>query len=335
VIVDCDRHVTFTDFRELFPYMSISWQKHFERTEFIGAIIDTSRHIWADDRHVHDEPVARAFEPDETALVLPHQGLTVNGWADTVAAKAFLEALNAFGEEHWTQPGSARVVVASPYDIAWSAAEVRRRAQSGAAAVAIPLAGPLLGSGYYDALYDACQETGLSVVVHFSGLEGFYRGAQPLAGGVHWSAFSRHVLMSQLAESNLASMSFEGTFEKFPDLRVLVSGFGFTWVPPLLWRLDREWRTFRHDVPWVKRPPSEYIRDHVWITSWPLREAGAAVWERFGFTDENRARVVYGSHDPFDGDSPADVREVLGESAGDVLLSSGAAFLQPLTSDVV
>jgi predicted TIM-barrel fold metal-dependent hydrolase len=193
----------------------------------------------------------------------------------------------------------------------------------------------LLGAGFYDPIYEACQEAGLPVVVHFSGLEGFYRGAQPLAGGLHWSAFSRHVLLPQLAESNLASMSFEGTFEKFPGLRVLVSGFGFTWLPPLLWRLDREWRTFRHDVPWVKRPPSAYLKEQVWVTSWPLSEGGADVWERFGFADEVRDRVVYGSHDPFDGDSSSAVRVLLGESRGEALLASGATLLSSLTSDVV
>jgi uncharacterized protein len=333
MIVDCDRHVAFGDFRELFPYMSGSWQKHFERSEFVGAIGDTSRHVWADDRYTHAPPEVRAYEEDEIALLLPHQGLTVNGWADTVAAKAFLEGMNAFGEERWEREGGERTIVVSPHDPAWSGAEIRRRAEGGAAAVAIPLGGPLLGSEHYDPIYDACQETGLPVVVHFSGLEGFYRGAQPLAGGIHWSAFLRHVLLPHLAESNVTSMAFEGTFEKFPSLRVLVSSFGFTWLPPLLWRLDREWATFRHDIPWVKRPPSDYVKHHVWVTSWPLGETGGAdVWARFGFTDDVRARVVYGSHDPFDGDSPDDVRTAMGNGA-DALLSAGAALFAPLTVD--
>jgi predicted TIM-barrel fold metal-dependent hydrolase len=333
MIVDCDRHVAFDDFRDLFPHMSLSWQKRFDRREFLGSIVDTSRHVWADDRYSHPDPAPRESEQDEVALLLPHQGLTVNGWADPVTSAAFLEAMNSYGEEHWSAPGSRRTVVVSPYDPQWSANEVRRCASAGAAAVAIPLAGPQLGSSYYDPIYDACQETGLPVVVHFSGLEGYYRGAQPLAGGVHWSAFSRHVLLPQLAESNLASMTFEGSFEKFPELRMLVSGFGFTWLPPLLWRLDREWATFRHDIPWVKRRPSEYLKEQAWFASWPLAEAGPDVWERFGFTDEVRARIVYGSHDPFDGDTPDDIRQVLGGEA-DSLLAAGAALLAPVTSDV-
>jgi hypothetical protein len=327
MIADLDRHVAFHDFRDLFPHMARAWRKHFERTEFIGAIADTSRHVWADDRFDHPEVAPRPLETSESALVLPHQALTVNGWADTVAAKTFLEAVNSYGEEHWGDAGVARTIVVSPHDAEWSANEVRRRAAAGAAAVAIPLGGPLLGNGFFDPLYAACAETELPVVVHFSGLEGLYRGAQPLAGGLHWSAFARHALLPQLAESNLSSMAFEGTFEKFPRLQVIVSGFGFAWLPPLLWRLDREWKTFRHDVPWVKRAPSEYVKDRVWVTSWPVREGGADALERFGVADDVRARVVYGSHDPFHGDSPADVVEVLGEVAGGRVLAAGASLV--------
>jgi predicted TIM-barrel fold metal-dependent hydrolase len=37
-----------------------------------------------------------------------------------------------------------------------------------------------------------------------------------------------------------------------------------------MWRFDKEWRNLRRLVPWVKRPPSEYIREHVRLTIQPL-----------------------------------------------------------------
>ena len=45
---------------------------------------------------------------------------------------------------------------------------------------------------------------------------------------------------------------------------------GFTWLPAHMWRFDKEWRNLRRLVPWVKRPPSEYIREHVRVTVQPL-----------------------------------------------------------------
>jgi predicted TIM-barrel fold metal-dependent hydrolase len=43
-------------------------------------------------------------------------------------------------------------------------------------------------------------------------------------------------------------------------------------VPPLCWRLDKVWKKLRSETPHLKRPPSEYIREHVWFTTQPIEE---------------------------------------------------------------
>ncbi len=45
---------------------------------------------------------------------------------------------------------------------------------------------------------------------------------------------------------------------------------GFTWLPAHMWRFDKEWRNLRRLVPWVKRAPSEYVREHFRLTVQPL-----------------------------------------------------------------
>jgi hypothetical protein len=82
----------------------------------------------------------------------------------------------------------------------------------------------------------------------------------------------------------------------------------------------------------VKEKPSTYILDHVWLTTWPLGEvAGADVWEKFGFNDQLAGRIAFGSHQPFGGDSPADVEATLGEErAADILLRGGPLFSAPM-----
>ena len=37
-----------------------------------------------------------------------------------------------------------------------------------------------------------------------------------------------------------------------------------------MWRMDKEWRNLRRQVPWVRRPPSEYVREHVRVGIQPL-----------------------------------------------------------------
>jgi predicted TIM-barrel fold metal-dependent hydrolase len=328
VIVDCDRHVAVGDYAELFSHMSRSWQKHFERDEFVGSVRDAAAHIRMTDCFGGEVQVGSAAGSDvDLALAIPHQGLTINGWADQVAAKVFIEALNSYAEQNWSNAESDRTaILTSPYDPQWSAETIRARsASSRYAAVSLPLSSTLMGSEVFDPIYSAAVVADLPVVIHFSGVEGLYFGAPSLSGGVHGTAFARSILMPHLAESNIASLCFGGTFEKFPRLRVLFCGFGFAWLPSLLWRLDREWRTFRHDVPWVKRPPSEYVMEHAWLSTWPIGEAVDA-WTSGIFTDHLRARVVFGSHDPFDGDTIGDIRAAL-DSKADVVLGNGAAAL--------
>jgi predicted TIM-barrel fold metal-dependent hydrolase len=38
----------------------------------------------------------------------------------------------------------------------------------------------------------------------------------------------------------------------------------------MLWRFDKDWKGLRREVPWVERPPSEVIREHVRMTVAPL-----------------------------------------------------------------
>lgn len=332
MIVDCDRHVAVENYAQLFAHMSQSWQKHFERDEFVGSVRDAASHIHMSDRFGQDVLIGSPAEAEvDLALAVPHQGLTTNGWADQVAAKTFLTAVNAWSLQNWESYDAGRcAIVVSPHHPEWSATTITDAASTSDryGAVAIPLNTTLLGAEAFDPIYAAATAADLPVIVHFSGVEGHYLGAPPLSGGVHTTAFARAALMPHLAESHITSLCFSGTFEKFPQLRVLFSGFGFAWLPSLLWRLDREWRTFRHDVPWVKRPPSEYVLENIWLSTWPISEA-VGEWQSLFASERLRSRIVYGSHDPIAGDSVADVRDALGESAGGVLGNGSLVLRAP------
>src|SRR5262249_813616 len=70
----------------------------------------------------------------------------------------------------------------------------------------------------------------------------------------------------------LNDVVLEGVFEHFPDLKLVFAEWGFTWAPALLWKMDLQWTRLRIDVPWLKRPPSEYVYNHVRFTTQPTEE---------------------------------------------------------------
>ena len=65
-------------------------------------------------------------------------------------------------------------------------------------------------------------------------------------------------------------LALEGALGQHPGLRVVLVGSGATWLPSLAWRLDKNWKGVRREVPWVDRPPSEAIRHGVWLTVPPV-----------------------------------------------------------------
>src|SRR5262249_5846516 len=81
---------------------------------------------------------------------------------------------------------------------------------------------------------------------------------------------------SQAFQSQVMSLVLEGAFHRLPSLKVVLIGSGVTWLPSLCWRLDKNWKGIRREVPWVERPPSEIIRSSVRLRVRPSAAPPAA-----------------------------------------------------------
>jgi Predicted metal-dependent hydrolase of the TIM-barrel fold len=60
--------------------------------------------------------------------------------------------------------------------------------------------------------------------------------------------------------------------EKFPNIKFVFAEYGFGTMVPFLWRFDKDWRGCRIETPWVKMPPSEYVKRNIRFTTQPLPE---------------------------------------------------------------
>jgi predicted TIM-barrel fold metal-dependent hydrolase len=76
--------------------------------------------------------------------------------------------------------------------------------------------------------------------------------------------------MAQVFQTQVLNMVVEGVFDRFADLRVALIEGGWTWLPSLMWRIDKDWKGLRREVPWNTRVPSAYIRERIRLSLQPM-----------------------------------------------------------------
>ena len=125
-----------------------------------------------------------------------------------------------------------------------------------------------LGQRRYWPIYEAAAEANLPVGIHAFG----YGGTAMTSGG--WPSYYIEEMVghAQCQQAVLTSLIFEGVFERFPTLKVVLVEAGFAWAPAHAWRMDRQFAKLRKEVPHLKRLPSEYMRSNVWFTTQPVEE---------------------------------------------------------------
>jgi hypothetical protein len=141
--------------------------------------------------------------------------------------------------------------------------------QAGIVQVFLPVRSrELYGNRIYYPMFEAIVQHDLVVGLHFGGAP----GNAPTASG--WSSYyiEDYVGMAHVIQSQILNMIVEGLFDRFPTLRVALLECGFTWLPSLMWRMDKEWKGLRREVPWNRMLPSEYVRRHMRLSLQPLDE---------------------------------------------------------------
>jgi predicted TIM-barrel fold metal-dependent hydrolase len=129
----------------------------------------------------------------------------------------------------------------------------------------------LFGQRHYHPIYEAAERHGLPVAFH-TGYEGRGNSLAPTPSGYPSLYFEWHNIIPINYMSHINSLVCEGVFEKFPGLKIVGLEGGVTWLTHLLWRMDKNYKALRSVTPWLKRLPSEYIIDHVRLSTQPVEE---------------------------------------------------------------
>ena len=327
-VIDAAVHNEVPSTRALFPYLPPYWVEHLEQTQFKGPsdfYYPTNSPIAArpNSRPAPDEVVApltgrtraaaAAGPPPASALgVVQREVLGAGAEAAVLcspypvdslhnpdAAVAFATAVNDWQIAEWLDKDprvKASIVV--PIQIPELAIREIERVAShpGFVQVALPIRTQHpLGSRLYHGLWEAIARNNLVAGLQFGGAP----GVPPTPSG--WPSYfmEEYVDMAGVFATQVTSIVCEGVFDRFPTLKVALLESGFTWLAPHMWRFDKEWKNLRRLVPWVRRMPSEYIRDHFRLTVQPLDAPASTkqllqVVEQLGSDD----MLMYASHFP-------------------------------------
>lgn len=287
----------------------------------------------ADGTKVEESPQALArefFDPYhiEYGVLIPAD-LHITLCADPDYGASLVSATNNVIIEDWL-PVDDRFrasIMVSITDPALAVTEIHRLADHpGVVQVLMPSASPMpLGHRFYHPIYAAAAEHNLPVAIHPGGEgAGIARAAVP--AGLPSRYLEWHTVLVSNYIAQLVSLVTEGVFQKFPTLRFILIEGGVCWLPPLMWRLDKNWKALRMTAPWLDRPPSEIIQEHVLLTTQPLEEPthSAHLRQMLEMFDAEHMLMFSSDFPHWDGDTPEFVARSLPAAMRANVLSKNA-----------
>jgi predicted TIM-barrel fold metal-dependent hydrolase len=245
----------------------------------------------------------------EYGILNPERSLHFGLSPDADYSAALVSGVNDIVANDWL-PADARFrasIIVAPNDPELAAREIHRVAPNpGFVQVLMPSgARTPYGQRYFHPIYAAAVEHDLPVALH-PGSEGVGISGAPSAAGYPSTYLEWHTGLIGSYIAHLISMVSEGVFVKFPTLKFVLLEGGVSWLPPLMWRFDKNWKALRVMAPWLERPPSEYIAEHVLLSTQPIEEPEnrahlRAILEMFPV---ERMLMFSSDYPHWDGDTP-------------------------------
>lgn len=211
----------------------------------------------------------------DRVLLIPQTGIGNGALPNRDVAYEVASALNHYYYDNWLSRdhrwrGFVHVPAQDPQR---AAAEIDRWADKpGIVGVYISPNNQLFGDAYFYPIYEAADHHRMALYTHITGTTGIFAMAPQAAGAPPAHHLEYRHSMVQPFQSYIVSLIANGVFERFPNVRFGFAEVGFAWLADLMWRLDSFWKASRKETPWVKRPPSEYIKEYVRVTTQPFIE---------------------------------------------------------------
>ena len=237
---------------------------------------------------------------------------------------AMASAYNDFLAEHWLAKdprfiGSIQIFARDPQA---AAREIDRMADHPQMRqVKLPVVGDIAyGEPQYRPIFEAADRHDLRIAFHHTTqAEGPY--------GMGMTYMERHALIPVAVMPQVISLVCNGVFDAYPNLRFIVLEGGFSWLPHVMWRLDREYRQGRIEVPWIRKLPSQHLRERLRLSTQPTEDISPEQWVSLVDLMGTDEILVFSTDYPhFDFDDPDEaIPRALPESLREKILWKNAA----------
>ena len=343
-IIDCDIHNTLPEPDVLFPYLSSYW-RHQLKTHGFPVTPSSYRSPVGVIRADAGCPDGGKAGSDPAYLIQHHMdpaGITygvltgdmmgVSVQADVDFANAIASAYNDYLAVDWLgfSDRFRGSIIINHSDPVAAAKEIDRVAPDKRFVQIAICSGAriLFGQRHYHPIYEAAERHGLPIALH-PGAEGMGNTGAPTPSGYPSLYFEWHNILPINYMAHVNSLVCEGVFEKFPGLKIIGLEGGVSWLPQLMWRMDKNYKALRATTPWLKKMPSEYIVEHLRLSTQPIEEPPRAS-DLLAMFDMMHAgeMLVYSSDYPhWDGDDPHHILNSLPEPMQQRIFWQNAADL--------
>jgi len=239
-------------------------------------------------------------------------------------ANALTSAYNDYVAETWLAKderfiGSVQVFARDPEA---AAREIdRMAAHKQVKQVLLPVVDDLAyGHPMFRPIFEAADRNHMMIAFHHTTFAG-----GPYGMGLHY--MERHTLIPISLMPQVISLVVNGVFDNFPNLRFMILEGGFSWLPHVMWRMDREYRQGRVEVPWIKKLPSEHCRERLRLSTQPTEDITTDQWMKLIDLMGTEDILVFSTDYPhFDFDDPhAAIPRALPEGLREKILWKNAA----------